>query len=317
MDVHNDAPAGLGKVAVLMGGLSAERAVSLKSGAAVLAALQRRGVDAHGIDAGRDVLRRLDEGDYQRVFIALHGRGGEDGVIQGALEVLGLPYTGSGVLGSALSMDKLRTKQVWIGAGLPTPEYVRLEAATDSAEAIAAVGLPVMVKPVREGSSIGMTKVTDAGDLHAAWQRAAEYDDCVIAERWISGAEYTATVLSGEVLPLIRLETPREFYDYEAKYHADSTRYLCPCGLPAEREQALQALALRAFQAVGASGWGRVDFLLDQQGAPWFIELNSVPGMTDHSLVPMAARAAGIDFDALVWRILLTSLQHERLGVQS
>jgi len=306
-----------GKVAVLMGGRSAEREISLRSGDAVLQALRRKGVDAHAVDAQADVLRRLEAGGFQRAFIVLHGRGGEDGVIQGALETLGLPYTGSGVLGSALSMDKLRSKQVWLGAGLPTPPYAVLEESTDFDAVVRELGLPLMVKPAQEGSSIGMTKVVAAAELHAAWRCAAEYDECVIAERWITGAEYTASILGREVLPLIRLETPRAFYDYQAKYHADTTRYLCPCGLDAEREGQLQALALKAFAALGGSGWGRVDFLCDEGGAPWFIEANTVPGMTDHSLVPMAARAAGLTFEELVWRILETSLAREPVASQA
>lgn len=300
-----------GKVAVLMGGRSAEREISLRSGEAVLHALRRTGVDAHAVDAQADVLERLAAGDFRRAFIALHGRGGEDGVIQGALETVGLPYTGSGVLGSALSMDKLRSKQVWLGAGLPTPPYAVLEESTDFAAVVRELGLPLMVKPAQEGSSIGMTKVVAASELRAAWRSAAEYDDCVIAERWIAGAEYTAALLGHEALPLIRLETPRDFYDYQAKYHADTTRYHCPCGLDAGREGQLQALALKAFAALGGAGWGRIDFLCDESGAPWFIEANTVPGMTDHSLVPMAARAAGLTFDELVWRILATSLARE------
>ena len=297
-----------GKVAVLLGGLSAEREISLISGAAVLAALQSRGVDAHGVDVGRDVVRQLEDGAYARAFIALHGRGGEDGVMQGALETLGLPYTGSGVLGSALGMDKLRSKQVWIGAGLPTPEYVQLRSEADCAPALKRLGLPLMIKPAHEGSSIGMSKVIDAAALVDAYRLAARYDSCVIAERWIEGAEYTAAILGHDALPLIRLQTPHAFYDFEAKYHADSTRYLCPCGLDAERETAIQKLALQAFDAAGASGWGRVDIMVDANGQPWLIEINTVPGMTDHSLVPMAARAAGIAFDELVMRILATSV---------
>lgn len=297
-----------GKVAVLMGGDSAEREVSLRSGAAVLAALQQRGVDAHGIDAGPDVLRRLETGAFDRAFIILHGRGGEDGVIQGALERIGLPYTGSGVLGSALGMDKYRTKALWRGLGLPTPESVLLTGAADLAAADG-LGYPLMVKPSREGSSIGMTKVEDAQQLQQAWETARRYDASVLAERWILGREYTASVLLGEALPLIRLETPHTFYDYEAKYHADTTRYHCPCGLPPAQEAELQALCLQAFNAVGAEGWGRVDLMLDEQQQPWLIEVNTVPGMTDHSLVPMSARAAGIEFDELVMRILATSLR--------
>lgn len=297
-----------GKVAVLMGGESAEREVSLLSGAAVLAALLRRGVDAHGIDAGADVMSRLSGEGFERAFIILHGRGGEDGVIQGALERLGMPYTGSGVLGSALGMDKYRTKALWRGLGLPTPESA-LITATSGLEAADALGYPLMIKPSREGSSIGMAKVEDREQLQQAWEMACRYDAMVLAERWIVGREYTASILQGEALPLIRLETPRVFYDYEAKYHADTTRYHCPCGLPAAREQALQALCLQAFEAVDASGWGRVDLMLDGEDRPWLIEVNTVPGMTDHSLVPMAAKVAGVDFDELVMRILASSLE--------
>lgn len=308
-----EGPEQFGRVAVLMGGTSAERPVSLKSGSAVLEALRRRGVDAHGIDAGADVLERLGEG-YDRVFIALHGRGGEDGVMQGALETLGLPYTGSGVLASALAMDKLRTKAVWRGFGLPTPEYVPLHADTDWDAVVAALGLPIIVKPVHEGSSIGMSKVDRADGLAAAWQAAGEYDSEVIAERWITGAEYTVALLGGEPLPPIRLETPHSFYDYEAKYQSETTRYHCPAGLSAEQEDAIGALARKAFAALGCRGWGRIDFMRDEEGRFWLIEANTIPGMTDHSLVPMAAGAAGIDFDELVWRILGTTLAEESRG---
>jgi D-alanine-D-alanine ligase len=299
-----------GKVAVLMGGDSAEREISLRSGSAVLTALQQRGVDAQGIDAGADVLQQLTAGGFDRAFIILHGRGGEDGVIQGALERLGLPYTGSGVLGSALGMDKHRTKALWRGLELPTPESVLI---VDEADllAAAAVGFPLMIKPSREGSSIGMTKVEDEQQLQQAWETARRYDASVLAERWIVGREYTAAVLQGEALPLIRLETPHTFYDYEAKYHADTTSYHCPCGLPEAQEAELQGLCLRAFEAVGASGWGRVDLMLDEQQRPWLIEVNTVPGMTDHSLVPMSARTAGIEFDELVLRILASSFERE------
>lgn len=293
-----------------MGGHSAERDVSLNSGTAVLQALQSAGVDAHGLDtATEDFLKVLEHGQYARAFIALHGRGGEDGVIQGALEMLGIPYTGSGVLGSALAMDKLRTKQVWKAAGIPTPEFSVL-ADVDAVETIKdALTYPVMVKPAHEGSSIGISKVESAAALPAAWQEAARYDTAVIAEQWIDGQEYTAGILDGEVLPLIRLETPNVFYDYAAKYEADSTRYLIPCGLKAVQESELQTLSLAAFEALGASGWGRADFMLDAAGKPWFIEVNTVPGLTDHSLVPMAANAAGSDFETLVCRILDTSFQ--------
>ena len=296
-----------GKVAVLLGGRAAEREVSLKSGAAVLAALRRQGVDAHALDPDETVLTELHGGGFDRAFIVLHGRGGEDGVIQGALETIGLPYTGSGVLGSALGMDKYRTKLVWEGRGLPTAASVLLTRETDLEQA-AALGFPLMVKPTHEGSSIGMARVEDPVALAAAWRAAREYDAEVLAERWIQGAEYTCAILAREALPMIRLETPHAFYDYDAKYRADSTRYLCPCGLPTAEEQRLQALALEAFDAAGASGWGRVDLMVDGEGRPFLLEINTVPGMTDHSLVPMAARAAGLDFDALVLRILETSL---------
>lgn len=298
--------ADFGKVAVLMGGLSAEREVSLQGGKAVLEALVRRGVDAHGVDVGRDVLSLLEQEQYDRAFIMLHGRGGEDGVIQGALESIGMPYTGCGVAGSALGMDKYRCKLLWAGLGLPTAEFVMLEQAGDLARA-EALGFPLMIKPSHEGSSIGMAKVENRAQLEAAWQQAAGYDVEVMAERWISGAEYTASILDDQVLPLIRIETPNTFYDYEAKYQADSTAYHCPCGLESEQEAALKRLAGQAFRAVGASGWGRVDIMLDGTGAPYLLEVNTVPGMTSHSLVPMAARAAGVDFDELVWRILATS----------
>jgi len=301
---HRNARA-FGKVAVLMGGCSAERGISLLSGTAVLRALADAGVDAHGIDtADRQSLDLLMNGGFNQAFIALHGRGGEDGVIQGLLESIGLPYTGSGVLGSALGMDKLRTKQVWQSAGLPTPGFAVLASAADVARAGHKLEFPVMVKPAHEGSSIGITKVDDPDGLTAAWELAAEYDDDVMAEQWIEGMEYTAGILGDEALPLIRLETPNTFYDYAAKYEADTTRYLIPCGLPAAQESELQAMSLAAFAAVGASGWGRVDFMLDTAGRAWLIEINTVPGLTDHSLVPMAARAKGLDFGQLVCRIL-------------
>ena len=297
-----------GRVAVLMGGAAAERDISLQSGAVVLAALKRRGVDAIGVDAGRDVISQLQCGGFDRVFIALHGRGGEDGTMQGALEVLGLPYTGSGVLGSALAMDKLRCKQLWQGVGLPTPPCLVVNNGSNFGAVERTLGLPLIVKPAREGSSIGMSKVCDAAMLASAVQLACEADDVVIAERWISGREYTVGLLQGCALPVIRLETPHEFYDFDAKYQSDETDYHCPCGLDEKAEQELQDLALRAFSVVGSSGWGRVDFMCDGDGKPWLLEVNTVPGMTGHSLLPMAANAAGIDIDELVWRILETSL---------
>ena len=299
-----------GKVAVLMGGRSAERAISLKSGMAVLQALQSAGVDAHALDAAdAGFARTLVDDGYARVFIALHGRGGEDGVVQGLLEVLGLPYTGSGVLASALAMDKLRTKQVWRSAGIPTPSFTPLADAAAVTTLRDTLHYPVIVKPAHEGSSIGISKVDAADDLLAAWQLARRYDEEVFAEQWIAGEEFTAGILGSEALPLIRLETPNTFYDYDAKYQADTTRYLIPSGLEAAREQVLQTQSLAAFRAVGAGGWGRVDFMLDDAGEPWFIEVNTIPGLTDHSLVPMAAQASGLDFTGLVCRILDATLE--------
>jgi D-alanine-D-alanine ligase len=293
-----------GKVAVLLGGRSAERAVSLKSGAMVLNALRKRGVDAHAFDPQQRDLAALIAEKFDRVFIVLHGRYGEDGTIQGALELLGIPYTGSGVLASALAMDKWRTKLVWQAAGIPTPRYELLTAASNFPAVLARLGLPLMVKPANEGSSIGMSKVRAGSSLEEAYALAANYDNVVLAEQFIDGVELTAAVLGGVALPLIRLETPREFYDYEAKYVANDTRYIVPCGLPADAEVALQQQVLAAFNALGCRGWGRVDLMLDAAGKPWFIETNTSPGMTDHSLVPMAARHAGLSFEDLVLRIL-------------
>ncbi len=301
-------PDDFGKVAVLMGGMSAEREISLKSGSAVLAALQRRGVDAHGIDVGHDIASRLAGGDYDRTFIMLHGRGGEDGTMQGLLETLGIPYTGSGVLGSAIGMDKLRSKWLWLGRGLPTPDFALLADDTDLDDVVRRLGLPLIIKPSCEGSSIGMSKVTIKSRLAEAWRVARGYDANVIAEQWITGAEYTAAIVGRRALPLIRVETSHEFYDYAAKYTADDTRYHCPSGLDAAEEQELQQLALTAFDAIGAAGWGRIDFMCGEDGRPWLIEANTIPGMTDHSLVPKAARAAGIEFDDLAWMILETTL---------
>jgi len=296
-----------GKVAVLMGGRSAEREISLKSGTMVLDALKKSGVDAHAFDPRDHGLEGLKAQRFDRAFIALHGRFGEDGTVQGALEYLGIPYTGSGVMASALSMDKWRTKLLWRAAGLPTPDYELMSARTDPARLAARLGLPLMVKPAREGSSIGMSKVTTIERITPAYELAARYDDVVIAERFVEGIELTAAILGDEPLPLIRLETPREFYDYEAKYFAGDTRYICPCGLPAEQERSVQRTALEAFRLLGCSGWGRVDAMLDRDGKLQLLEVNTIPGMTDHSLVPMAARAKGISFEDLVVRILDTA----------
>jgi D-alanine-D-alanine ligase len=297
-----------GKVAVLLGGLSAEREVSLKSGGAVLEGLRARGVDAHGIDVDHNIVSMLERGSFDRVFIVLHGRGGEDGTMQGVLETLGLPYTGSGVLASALGMDKLRTKQLWRGIGLPTPPFRVLRDDTDPESVIDELGLPLAIKPSCEGSSIGVSRVTGKSQLRVAWEQASGCRSPVLAEPWIQGAEYTGALLQGDALPLIRLETPREFYDYQAKYLADDTRYECPCGLEVDVEDRLRELGRQAYEAVGGSGWGRVDLMVDKDGAPWLLEVNTVPGMTDHSLVPMAARAIGLSFEELVWRILETSM---------
>ena len=291
-----------GKVAVLFGGTSAEREVSLNSGSRVLAALQGQGIDVHAFDPATQTLDDLK--GYDRAFIALHGRHGEDGTIQGALEVMHIPYTGSGVLASALAMDKFRTKLMWQAAGLPVPEYALLNADSDFAEIEEQLGLPLFVKPAREGSSIGVTKVKERGALKAAYEEAARHDPLVIAEKGVMGGEYTVGIVGDEVLPIIKIEPATEFYDYEAKYMRDDTAYRCPCGLPEARELELRAQALEAFRVLGCRGWGRVDFLMDEEGNAYFLEANTSPGMTDHSLVPMSAREAGITYDELVVRIL-------------
>ena len=305
-------PAVFGKVAVLFGGTSAEREISLKSGNEVLRALKVRGVDAHKVDPADGLSTQLESGKFDRALIVLHGRGGEDGTVQGLLELMNIPYTGSGVLGSALSMDKLRTKLVWQAAGLPTPEYVHVRNVDELHAFVARVGYPVAVKPAREGSSIGVTRLTPDKDIDAAYAAARKLDEIVIAERWITGGEYFCSILGDRALPMVRMETPREFYDYEAKYFSNDTRYHCPSGLTETQERELQAMCLRAFDAVGASGWGRVDFMFDADEKAWLIEVNTVPGMTDHSLVPMAARAVGIEFEELVWRILAQTLVQTR-----
>ena len=293
-----------GKVAVLLGGKSAEREVSQMSGAAVLEALRSRGIDAHGFDPAQRPLEDLLREGFARVFIALHGRYGEDGTVQGALELLNIPYTGSGVMASALAMDKWRTKLVWQAVGIPTPRFEMLTAATDFAAVVAKLGLPIIVKPSREGSTIGLTKVTQGDQLKAAFHLAVNHDAMVLAEQFMSGSELTASILGDTALPLIRIAAASGLYDYHAKYFADDTQYFCPSGLPQTQEQVLQTLALRAFQIVGCSGWGRVDIMLDQNGVPHLLEVNTSPGMTSHSLVPMAAKVHGLAFPDLVLRIL-------------
>ena len=293
-----------GKVAVLLGGKSAEREVSLKSGGMVLAALRKKGVDAHPFDPKERDLQDLLRERFERVFIALHGRFGEDGTIQGVLDWLGIPYTGSGVLASALAMDKVRTKRLWAAEGLPTAPYAVLDQKTDLAAVAKRLGTPLFVKPASEGSSVGMSKVRTAGDLEEAYALAVNYDPVVLAEKFIDGPELTAAILGERVLPIIRIETPREFYDYQAKYLADDTRYLIPCGLPEEKEKEIQALCLTAFRALGCRGWGRVDLMLDKRARPYLLEINTSPGMTDHSLVPMAARAVGLSYEDLCVKIL-------------
>jgi D-alanine-D-alanine ligase len=306
-----NAPRAYGRVAVVLGGDSAERQVSLNSGAGVLAALRGRGVDAFAVDGIPALLAEIDAGRVDRVFNILHGRGGEDGVLQGALQARGVPFTGSGVLGSALSMDKLRTKQVWATLGLPTPQHAFLHPGDAVEPALAAIGLPLVVKPSHEGSSVGISRVRDKADLAAALELAARYDGDLLVERLIEGDEYTVGILGREVLPSIRIVASGEYYDYHAKYVAEDTRYDCP-GLHGEAERALRELALAAFDAVGASGWGRVDVMRDRDGRNWLLEVNTAPGMTTHSLVPKAAAAVGIDYPELCLRVLATSLESRR-----
>jgi D-alanine-D-alanine ligase len=294
-----------GKVAVLMGGRSAEREISLMSGHGVLKALRSRGVEAHAFDPAERDLAELKRDGFKRCFIALHGRGGEDGTLQGALEVLGLPYTGSGVMGSAIAMDKWRTKMIWLSAGLPTPRYRILSAGDDWGGVARELGLPLIVKPANEGSTLGLTKVTDAAQLPAAYELAAKkFHDIALAEQFVAGAEYTASIVDDAPLPLIRIEAPQGNYDYQNKYFTDDTKYHCPSGLPAAKEEELKALALKAFRIVGCKGWGRADLILDAAGKPWLLEVNTSPGMTGHSLVPMAAKAVGISYEDLCVKIL-------------
>lgn len=304
-------PAAFGKVAVLLGGKSSEREISLLTGEAVHQALLRQGVRAERLDPSSDFPAALQQGGFDRAWIALHGRGGEDGSMQGLLSCLGIPFTGSGVLGSAIAMDKLRTKRLLAAVGVPTPRFHVLAGERDFAPALAELGLPLIVKPASEGSSIGMSKVQRAEDLPHAYATAARFGDEVFCEEWIQGAEYTAAILHDRVLPLIRIEARAIFYDYQAKYFSDETRYICPCGLEPATEQRFAAVAAAAFEAVAASGWGRVDLMVGADGIARVLEVNTVPGMTSHSLVPMAAAAAGIGFDELVWRILETSLPQE------
>jgi len=308
MSTHDTAA--LGKVAVLFGGSSAEREISIMSGSAVLAALQEQSVDAHAFDPAERDLWELKRDGFDRAFIALHGRGGEDGTIQGALECLGIPYTGSGVMASAIGMDKWRTKMVWLSAGLPTPRYKLLHAGSDFRAVANELGLPLFVKPAREGSSVGATKVTRIEDLEGAYEKAARCDPLVLAEQFISGRELTAPFLGDMALPLIRIEAPQGNYDYQNKYFTDDVKYHCPSGLDADLEQEIQDLVMRAARLIDCRGWGRADLMLGEDGRPWLLEINTSPGMTSHSLVPMAARAVGIEFGELCLRIL----ESARLG---
>ena len=297
-----------GKVAVLLGGVSAERDVSLSSGAAVLKALCTSGVDAHGVDANPNNIGELKANGFDRAFVVLHGRWGEDGVVQGALQAIGLPFTGSRVLGCALAMDKVRTKQVWQSIGLPTAKYRVLTSESDLEGLVDDLGLPLFLKPAREGSSVGIGKVSHESELRSAYLESASVGDAVLAEQFIAGDELTVAILKGEALPAIRMSTDNEFYDYEAKYQSDDTQYFCPAGLSSELENQVRSLALKAFNALDCSVWGRVDIMLDANGEPLLLEVNTVPGMTGHSLVPMAAAASGRSFEALVVEILETTL---------
>ncbi|MDH3646377.1 MAG: D-alanine--D-alanine ligase [Gammaproteobacteria bacterium] len=300
-------PAKFGKVAVLFGGESSEREISLLTGTAVLGALQEKGVSAIGIDTREMPVAALADAGFDRVWIALHGHGYEDGGVQGALQAVDLPYTGSGVLGSALAMDKPRSKMLFESVGLNTPAWTIAHTETALNDALDLIGLPCVVKPAADGSSVGVSRVDEESALVSAWRTAADVGSDVLVERLIDGREYTAGILNDVVLPLIRIETPRTFYDYKAKYFTDTTRYHCPCGLSPESESQCASQSKLAFDVIGASGWGRVDFMLDSDDTPYFLEVNSIPGMTSHSLVPMAAAQAGIDFENLVWQILETS----------
>ena len=294
----------LGKVAVLMGGPSAEREISLISGKAVLAALRSKGVDAHAFDPAEREIFELKREGFARVFIALHGRFGEDGTVQGALEVMRMPYTGSGVMASALAMDKWRTKLVWSAAGIPTPRFAMVKPGSDWDEVAARLGLPLIIKPAREGSTIGLTKVGSAAELVPAFELAARFDDLVLAEEFVAGQELTASVLGDTALPLVRIDAPEGNYDYQNKYFTDDTKYYCPAGIRAEVEDEIRAVTLKSFRVLGCRGWGRADVMLRPDGSYSFLEMNTSPGMTGHSLVPMAARAAGLEYPELCVRIL-------------
>ncbi len=311
MQLTSYKPAGFGHVAVLMGGVSAEREISLESGQAVFDALVKKEVETSLIDFKPNQFHLLQENNFDRVFIALHGRGGEDGTIQGALETIGLPYSGSGVIGSALAMDKVRSKAIWQQANLSTPFAVELNQSSDWQAVGERLSFPLMVKPVREGSSIGATKVNAIEELEPAWQKANSHDPRVMAEKWIEGDEYTVPILNNQVLPMIKLETKREFYNYEAKYEDEDTKYICPCGLDGNREKDLGEIALAACQQLDVSGWARVDMMVDANQQAWLIEVNTVPGMTSHSLVPMSAKQAGIEFEELVLQILASSFAND------
>jgi D-alanine-D-alanine ligase len=300
-------PPRFGKVAVLLGGRSAEREISLMSGQNVLQGLRTAGVDAHPFDPAQRELSELKQEGFERVFIALHGRYGEDGTVQGALELMGIPYTGSGVMASALSLDKLRTKLIWLASGLPTPHHAVITAQTDWAAVAQTLGLPLIVKPAHEGSTLGLTKITHAEQLPMAYRHAASYDTLVLAEEFVEGEELTAGFVGQQALPLIRIEAPQGNYDYQNKYFTDDTRYICPCGLPRAEEREIQELVMRSASVLGCSGWGRADLIRRADGSVSLLEMNTSPGMTGHSLVPMAAKVAGISFEQLVVRILETA----------
>jgi D-alanine-D-alanine ligase len=300
-----------GKVAVLMGGQSAERVISLRSGEAVLTALLTQDIDAHKVDVANDAAAQLATGQFDRAIIMLHGRGGEDGQIQGVLESLAISYTGSDITGAVLSMNKALSKDIWQQTGLPTASFAHVDSETDPESVIDELGLPLFVKPVNEGSSIGLTKVTRSLELPKAINDALAYDREVIAERWVDGDEYTVGILAGQALPVIKLKTPNDFYDFDAKYEANTTEYICPAGLSEDVEKECQNIAMAAFKALRMHGWGRIDLMRDTHGQFYLLEANSIPGMTDHSLVPMAAKHAGLDFEQLAIEILKTSIDKE------